>query len=48
MTFSVAEGARLIALNMALSGIPREETFRYLQEIFDLGNTDAILDEVYG
>jgi hypothetical protein len=48
MTPSVAEGAQLIALNMALNGTPREETARYLQENFDLGNTDAILDEVYG
>jgi hypothetical protein len=47
MTASVAEGARLIALNMALNGTPREETARYLQENFELGNTDAILDEVY-
>ena len=42
-----AEGARLIALNMALNGTPREETARYLQENFDLQNTDSILDEVY-
>jgi DivIVA domain-containing protein len=40
-------GARLIALNMALSGTPREETARYLEENFDLDNQDAILDEVY-
>ena len=42
-----AEGARLIALNMALNGTPREETARYLEENFDLDNQDAILDEVY-
>src|SRR3954467_7702213 len=30
------EGARLVALNMALSGTPREETARYLRENFDL------------
>ncbi len=42
-----AEGARLIALNMALNGTPREETARYLDENFDLRNADAILDEVY-
>jgi hypothetical protein len=42
-----AEGARLIALNMALNGTPREETARYLQENFDLQNADSILDEVY-
>jgi len=42
-----AEGARLIALNMALNGTPRDETARYLRENFDLENSDAILDEVY-
>ena len=42
-----AEGARLIALNMALNGTPREETARYLEENFDLENRDTILDEVY-
>jgi DivIVA domain-containing protein len=42
-----AEGARLVALNMALSGTPREETDRYLAENFDLPDRDAILDEVY-
>jgi hypothetical protein len=41
------EGARLIALNMALNGTPREETGRYLEENFELQNVDAILDEVY-
>ena len=30
------EGARLIALNMALSGTPREETARYLNDNFEL------------
>ncbi|MDX6667571.1 MAG: hypothetical protein QOK04_951 [Solirubrobacteraceae bacterium] len=42
-----AEGARLIALNMALNGTPREETDRYLAENFNLANRDALLDEVY-
>jgi DivIVA domain-containing protein len=41
------EGARLIALNMALSGTPREETARYLAENFDLADQDDLLDEVY-
>jgi len=41
------EGARLIALNMALSGTPREETARYLRENFDLESADALLDDVY-
>ncbi|MEA2497358.1 MAG: hypothetical protein QOJ29_5269 [Thermoleophilaceae bacterium] len=42
-----SEGARLIALNMALSGAPREETARYLRENFDLNEQDDLLDEVY-
>jgi hypothetical protein len=41
------EGIRLIALNMALSGTPREETGRYLRENFDLDEPDDLLDEVY-
>ena len=42
-----AEGARLIALNMALNGTPREETDRYLAENFELSDRSALLDEVY-
>jgi hypothetical protein len=42
-----AEGARLIALNMALNGTPREETARYLSQNFDLDDQDSLLDEVY-
>lgn len=42
-----AEGARLIALNMALNGTPREETERYLTENFRLSDTHGLLDEVY-
>ncbi len=41
------EGARLIALNMALNGTPREETDRYLAENFELNDRAALLDEVY-
>ena len=40
-------GARLIALNMALSGTPREETERYLAEHYDLADAGALLDDVY-
>jgi cell division septum initiation protein DivIVA len=41
------EGARLIALNMALSGTSRDEVDSYLTENFDLANQAALLDEVY-
>ena len=41
------EGARLIALNMALNGQSREETDKYLAENFDLSDREALLDEVY-
>jgi DivIVA domain-containing protein len=40
-------GARLIALNMALSGTPREETARYLAENYSLADPDGLLDDVY-
>jgi DivIVA domain-containing protein len=41
------EGARLIALNMALNGQTREETDKYLAANFDLKDRAALLDEVY-
>ncbi len=41
------EGARLIALNMALNGQSREETDRYLAENFELPDRAGLLDEVY-
>jgi len=41
------EGARLIALNMALNGQSREETDRYLADNFDLADRASLLDEVY-
>jgi DivIVA domain-containing protein len=40
-------GARLIALNMALSGTPRAETAAYLAEHYDLADAEALLDDVY-
>ena len=42
-----SEGARLIALNMALNGTPRDETDRYLAENFQLEEREKLLDEVY-
>jgi chromosome segregation ATPase len=44
---SLGEGARVIALNMALRGTPRDETARYLAENFELDDPDALLDDVY-
>jgi hypothetical protein len=41
------EGARLVALNMALNGQSRDETDRYLSENFELSDRGALLDEVY-
>jgi DivIVA domain-containing protein len=41
------EGARLVALNMALDGAPREQTAQYLSEHFRLADRDGLLDEVY-
>ncbi len=40
-------GARLIALNMALDGTPREETARYLAEHYALADPEGLLDDVY-
>ena len=40
-------GARLVALNMALEGTPREETARFLAEHYELADVDALLDDVY-
>ncbi len=42
-----AEGARLVALNMALNGTPREETDKYLAANFKLSDRGGLLDEVY-
>jgi DivIVA domain-containing protein len=42
-----AEGARLVALNMALNGDSREETDRYLAENYEIENREKLLDEVY-
>ena len=42
-----SEGARVIALNMALSGTSREETAAYLAENFELDDPEALLDDVY-
>jgi hypothetical protein len=42
-----AAGVRLIALNMALEGTPREETAQFLSENFTLTDPDRLLDEVY-
>jgi DivIVA domain-containing protein len=40
-------GARLVALNMALEGSPRDATGRYLAEHYELPDVEALLDDVY-
>jgi hypothetical protein len=42
-----ADGARLVALNMALDGDPREVTGGYLAQHFDIPDRERLLDEVY-
>ncbi len=42
-----AQNARLVALNMALNGASRTETERYLAENFSIGDSSALLDDVY-
>jgi hypothetical protein len=39
--------ARIVALDMALSGTSREDTDRYLAANYDLSDRAALLDEVY-
>ena len=41
------DGARLIALNMALNGDSRADTDRYLAENFALADREKLIDEVY-
>lgn len=41
------EAARLVALDMALNGTPREDARRYLDEQFELADPDGLLDDVY-
>jgi hypothetical protein len=41
------EGARLLALKMALDGRPRDETAAYLRDNFELDDPEGLLDEVY-
>jgi DivIVA domain-containing protein len=41
------EGARLVALNMALNQKPREETERYLAENYRVTDLRGLLDDVY-
>jgi DivIVA domain-containing protein len=42
-----AAAARIVALDMALSGTPRDETGRYLAEHYDLPDRESLLDDVY-
>jgi DivIVA domain-containing protein len=41
------DGARLVALNMALNGESRTDTDRYLAENFELPDRKKLIDEVY-
>jgi DNA polymerase III gamma/tau subunit len=41
------DGARLVALNMALSGESREQADRHLADSFELADRAKLLDEVY-
>ena len=41
------EGARLVALNMALDGAPRDEVARHLREEHGVAEPGDLLDEVY-
>jgi DivIVA domain-containing protein len=41
------DGARMVALNMALNGVPREDTQHHIESNFELDDVHALLDEVY-
>lgn len=41
------DGARLVALNMALNGDSREQTDRYLAENYEVADRQKLLDEVF-
>ena len=41
------DGARMVALNMALNGVPREDTQHHIEENFELEDVHGLLDEVY-
>jgi hypothetical protein len=43
----VVRQARLVALNMAANGAPREETGRYLSERLGIEDPERLLDEAY-
>ena len=42
-----SEAARIVALNMALDGKPRDEAAAHLREELGLEDSDALLDDVY-
>jgi hypothetical protein len=42
-----SEAARIVALNMALDGKPRDEVAARLRDEFGLADADPLLDDVY-
>jgi hypothetical protein len=40
--------ARLVAIEMAVAGRPRDEVDRHLRESYDVDDTSALLDDVFG
>lgn len=41
------DGARMVALNMALNGVDRDDTRHHIEENFDVSDVEALLDDVY-
>lgn len=41
------DGARMVALNMALNGVIRDDTRHHLEQNFDIEDLEAMLDDVY-
>jgi hypothetical protein len=45
---SVREEARMATLNLAISGVDREEAVAHLHRSFELEDPEDVVDEVYG
>ncbi|MBA2644847.1 MAG: hypothetical protein H0U80_05320, partial [Solirubrobacterales bacterium] len=41
------DGARMVALNMVLNGVTRDDTRHHIEQNFDIGDVEALLDDVY-
>jgi hypothetical protein len=47
-TENALDSARLVAIEMAVSGRTREEVGRHIRGAYDLADVEALLDDVFG